>query len=166
MQYQCLEGQIISIEEHSLIKCHLKFANETILLRLQTDTPIVHGRSFNILQPNEIKVGQYFQAYVQNLQFESGKSLLEFKPSILVVNDRENFFAVAIGRFDNETNMVDNHLRTRINEDAIIWSSKGFLNYRSDIFANREVAVFYRISTLSMPPQATPQLWVILSEKE
>ncbi|MGG0655717.1 hypothetical protein [Rummeliibacillus pycnus] len=162
MQYQCLEGKIIHIGERAMIKCQLKDSDETILLKLQPNTPIVHGRNFDILKFRDIKVGNYFKAYVQNPKFDSGKSSLEFNPSILVVNEGDNFFAVMIGQFDNETNLVGDQLLTRINENAVIWSSQGFLEYRSEIFVNREVAVFYKISTLSIPPQATPQLWVIL----
>ncbi|MFJ8260543.1 hypothetical protein ACIQ4I_01080 [Rummeliibacillus sp. NPDC094406] len=162
MQYQCIEGQILNIEEDTRIMCQLKYSDETILLKLQPHIPLVNGRSFAILQFKDIKVGNYFKAYIQNSKFGSRKSSLEFKPSILVVNEGENFFAVAVGQFDNETNMVGNQVRTRINENAVIWSSQGFLKYRSEIFANHEVAVLYKFSTLSIPPQATPQLWIIL----
>lgn len=161
MRYQCLEGQIIHIEEQYLVKCNLKFSNHNIFLKLQ-NTPIVHGRGFDLLQPNNLKAGQYFQAYVQNQNFESGKVSLEYHPSLFVVNEEEKFFAVTIGQYNEKTNLLADQLLTRIDENTVIRSSTGLLKYKDGIFRNCECAAFYKIRTLSIPPKATPQLWVIL----
>ncbi|WP_397538421.1 hypothetical protein [Rummeliibacillus pycnus] len=164
MRYESFEGIIKEIKERTLIYCKIKYSDQTILLKLNASIPIVHGKSFNLLNMNDLKVGQFFKAYVQSQDFEYGKDSLEYKPSIFVVNEAEKFFEVTIGQYDEKSNMLGNELLTRIDESAIISSTTGLLKYKEGMFKERDLAAFYKIRTLSIPPKATPQLWVILGK--
>lgn len=164
MQYQSFEGEIIEIKGGTQINCKVKYSDETILLKLHDTIPMVHGRSFNLLIPNNLKVGLYIKVFVKSQDFELGKDVKEFMPTILVVNEVDKFFAVTIGQYNDETNMLGNELLTRIDENAIISNSTELLKYEEGIFKACEVAAFYKICTLSIPPKATPQLWIILEK--
>ncbi len=149
----------------------------SLFIQLESETD---GPSNFIISENTYRV--------DNLEIKKGQTLIGFyegnRPMILIYPPQYNISIVAevkdnlfveADRFDKNLVNTDNSLKLNISESTeILWENGTQINWikepsaeeLAEALAERQLVVFYDVTTKSIPAQTTPKKVIVLSKKE
>lgn len=112
----------------------------------------------DLVKGDKIKV-YYVMPEIMTLQYP-----MKVTASIAVKTDESNPGDVFVGMLDENNLATDGSLVVHVNEDSIILDSEGHV-YEGELKDN-VVMVYYKIQTMSLPPQTNPEKIVVLGDIE
>ncbi|NSL52441.1 copper amine oxidase N-terminal domain-containing protein [Calidifontibacillus erzurumensis] len=86
-------------------------------------------------------------------------------PEIVIVKDEKNPGEVKVALFDENFVSLDNELKLNIDENTVLMNQKGE-NIKIEDLKDKELIVFYKGTTKSIPAQTTPTKIIALDMKD
>ncbi|MFF2753775.1 stalk domain-containing protein [Psychrobacillus sp. NPDC058041] len=125
------------------------------ILKLTDNTLVFNSGTTKALKNETFKKGQKIDAY-----YDKNKPMImiyppQISPELVIINDNEKFGNVKVSKFDNKFVSLDNDLKLNIGKETIIVNEKGEKLDQKEI-TDKELVVFYTVSTRSIPAQTTP----------
>ena len=125
------------------------------ILKLTDETLVFNSGTSKALKKETFKKGQKVDAY-----YGKNKPMImiyppQISPELVIVNDTEKFGNVKVSKFDNKLVSLDNDLKLNIGKETTIVNEKGEKLDQKGI-TEKELVVFYTVSTRSIPAQTTP----------
>lgn len=125
------------------------------ILRINDDSLLFNSGTTQQLQQADLKKGATVEAY-----YDKNKPMIliyptTVTPEIVILQDEEAFGEVKIGQFDKDFLSLDGELKLNIGEDTPLFNQQGKAIEIKDLH-DKELMVFYSITTRSLPPQTPP----------
>lgn len=130
--------------------------NELItIFRIQDKTLLFNSGTTNELKPTDLKKNMRVEAY-----YDKNKPMIliypaQITPELFFVMDEEKPGSVKVGKFDDDFLSLDKELKLNIGEETKLLNQQGEKVEKADL-KGKELAVFYSITTRSLPPQTPP----------
>ncbi|MGF9979015.1 hypothetical protein ABE042_03145 [Viridibacillus arvi] len=148
---------------HFALTCQKQEDNSTFILNLTKETLLFHSTSYEPLLVSELKSGLFIHAYVHELQPAMMIFPPQFSPTFVLVNEEDLFYGNKVGTYNAETSLVEEDLRISISPNTTILNAVGEC-IAAEILDGHDIAVFFKMSTRSIPPQTTPQKIILLGD--
>lgn len=134
------------------------------ILHLSEEALILNSGTTEKLQKEELKEGLHISAY-----YDKYKPMLLIyppvvTPDIIVVNDKE-MGNVKVSMFDKNFLSLDNTLKLHLSEETILLNEQGDRITKEEL-KDKELIVFYTVTTKSIPAQTTPVKIIALEPTE
>lgn len=125
------------------------------IFRIQNNTLLFNSGTTNELKPADLKKDMKVEAY-----YDKNKPMIliypaQITPELFIVRDEEKPGNVKVGKFDEDFLSLDKELKLNIGEETAIVNQEGKKIKRADL-KGKELAVFYSMTTRSLPPQTPP----------
>ncbi|MGE7625054.1 hypothetical protein ACQKMD_19100 [Viridibacillus sp. NPDC096237] len=146
---------------HFVLTCKKQEDDSIFLLNLTKETLLFHSTSYEPLLVSELKRCLFIHAYVYELQPAMLIFPPQYSPTLVLVNEEELFFGNKVGTYNAETSLVEADLRLNISPKTVILN-KLEESIGAEKLGGHDIAVFFKISTRSLPPQTTPQKIILL----
>lgn len=131
------------------------------IFRIQDKTLLFNSGTTEEIQPADLKKDMKVEAY-----YDKNKPMIliypaQITPELFFVIDEEKPGSVKVGKFDEDFLSLDKELKLNIGEETTIVNQQGEKINKGDL-SGKELAVFYSITTRSLPPQTPPDKIVAL----
>lgn len=131
------------------------------IFRIQDKTLLFNSGTTEEIQPADLKKNLKVEAY-----YDKNKPMIliypaQITPELFFVIDEEKPGSVKVGKFDEDFLSLDKELKLNIGEETTIVNQQGEKINKGDL-SGKELAVFYSITTRSLPPQTPPDKIVAL----
>ncbi|MGG0667327.1 stalk domain-containing protein [Lederbergia citrisecunda] len=131
------------------------------IFRVQDKTLLFNSGTTEEIQPADLKKDMKVEAY-----YDKNKPMIliypaQITPELFFVIDEEKPGSVKVGKFDEDFLSLDKELKLNIGEETTIVNQQGEKINKGDL-SGKELAVFYSITTRSLPPQTPPDKIVAL----
>ena len=154
-----VEGAIDGVEKNDELTLYtIKGKEESSVLAIKKETLIFDNTGKKV----ELKKGDKVSAYTH-----ADKPMIMIYPpqytpdAVIVEKDKEN--TAVVGIFDDE--LVDPYLKLQLNiDDSTDISSASGNKVKADDLKGKDLLVFYKETTRSIPAQTTPEKVVVLDE--
>ena len=125
------------------------------LFKLNNDTHLFHSGTTKTVKKEAFEKGQRIEAY-----YDKNKPMImiypaQIYPELVIMHDEENIGSVKVSKFNDEFLSLDKELKLNIGEETILENEKGEKIEKADL-SGKELIVFYKISTKSIPAQTAP----------
>ncbi|MEK5530079.1 hypothetical protein MKX79_11945 [Viridibacillus sp. FSL R5-0468] len=148
---------------HFALTCQKQDDNSTFILNITKETLIFNSTSYEPLLVSELKRGFFIHAYVHELQPAMMIFPPQFSPTLVLVNEKDLFYGNKVGTYNAETSLVEADLRLNISQNTKIIDAVGE-SIATEKLDGHDIAVFFKMSTRSIPPQTTPQKIILLDD--
>ncbi|MEX3622449.1 hypothetical protein [Viridibacillus arvi] len=148
---------------HFALTCQKQEDNSTFILNLTKETLLFHSTSYEHLPVSELKQGFFIHAYVHEFQPATMIFPSQFSPTLVLVNEEDLFYGNKVGTYNAETSLVEADIRLNISSNTKILNAAGE-SIAAEMLNEQDIAVFFKISTRSIPPQTTPQKIILLGD--
>lgn len=133
------------------------------VLQINEKSLLVHSKTTENFSENQLKIGMTVEAY-----FDKNKPMIliypaQYTPELIVVNDEEQASSVKVNKFDTDFLSLDKELKLNISEDTVLVNQQGKKIDVADL-KNKELVVFYTVTTRSIPAQTTPSKIIAMDE--
>ncbi|MGE7918110.1 hypothetical protein ACQKM9_04060 [Viridibacillus sp. NPDC093762] len=143
---------------HFTLTCQKQEDNSIFILNLTKKMLLFHSTSYEPLLFRELKLGLVVHAYFHELQ-----PALMISPTLVLVNEEDLFYGNKVGTYNAETSLVEADLRINISPNTTILNEVGE-SIAAEMLDGHDIAVFFKMSTRSIPPQTTPQKIILLDD--
>ncbi|WP_102347666.1 copper amine oxidase N-terminal domain-containing protein [Bacillus sp. Marseille-P3661] len=145
---------VVENQDHSL---------QTIF-KINKDVLLYNGESTESFKIEDFKKGLSVEAY-----YDKNKPMIMIYPAvitpeIMIINEREKMGQVKVGKFGEDLVSLDKELKLNLAETTILLNEDGDVIKQEEL-TNKELIVFYTVSTKSIPAQTTPSKVVALNDK-
>lgn len=125
------------------------------IFRIQDKTLLFNSGSTNEMKPADLKKDMKVEAY-----YDKNKPMIliypaQITPELFFVMDEEKPSSVKVGKFDDDFLSLDKELKVNIGEKTMLLNQQGEKVGMADL-KDKELVVFYSITTKSLPPQTPP----------
>ncbi|WP_252503845.1 stalk domain-containing protein [Sporosarcina sp. Marseille-Q4943] len=132
------------------------------IFRIQEKTLLFNSGTTNEMKPADLKKDMKVEAY-----YDKNKPMIliypaQITPELFIVIDEEKPGSVKVGKFDKDFLSVDKELKLNIGEETAIENQQGEKIEKADL-KDKELVVFYSITTKSLPPQTPPTKIIALN---
>ena len=172
-RYIKYEGEVVEVivtenEEEKgysiLVKDNKEDPQNGLVAHLNDDVIILNDKTMEFVFKDsfkeKMKVSIYYGQNTPMMMSLPG----QLTPDIIIINEKEERGFVHVGNFNENLVSMDNMLALNITEDTLIVDVDGNKVDKEDL-EDKNLIVFYTISTRSIPAQTTPEK-VILVDKE
>lgn len=131
------------------------------IFRIQDKTLLFNSGTTEEIQSADLKKDMKVEAY-----YDKNKPMIliypaQITPELFFVMDEEKPSSIKVGKFDEDFLSLDKELKLNIGEETTIVNQQGE-KITKDELTGKELAVFYSITTRSLPPQTPPDKIVAL----
>ncbi|MFJ9462338.1 hypothetical protein [Viridibacillus arvi] len=148
---------------HFALTCQKQEDNSTFILNITKETLLFHSTSYEHLPVSELKQGFFIHAYVHELQPATMIFPPQFSPTLVVINEEDLFYGNKVGTYNAEKSLVEADIRLNISSNTKILNAAGE-SIAAEMLNEQDIAVFFKMSTRSIPPQTTPQKIILLGD--
>lgn len=172
VKYMEYKGKITDIEKDEekgnlsiLVEGSDKDAQEKIVFHITEDMTIVNEKSKEFMERDGLKEGSQVSVFFKENTPMTMSIPPQATPDAIVVNDTEEIGFVKLANFNSELVDVDKQLKLNIDEETLIVNTHGEKVDR-DKLADKDLMVFYTMTTKSIPAQTSPEKIVVLSDMD
>lgn len=164
-EYKLSEGIVDKVSIDGEITTIFASENDKPVEYKLSDTIVYRQSTMEMEDSSEIKEGDRLQAY-----FDKNAPMIMIYPpqypvKLVIIMDGEG--SVKTAKFDSDMLSIEadmaNALKLNISQDTIIESADGEIHTKEDL-AHKNLLVFYKETTRSIPPQTNPQKIVVLPD--
>lgn len=125
------------------------------IFRIQDKTLLFNSATTEEIQPADLKKNLKVEAY-----YDKNKPMIliypaQITPELFFVMDEQKPGSVKVGKFDDDFLSLDKELKLNIGEETTLLNQQGEKIGMADL-KDKELVVFYSITTKSLPPQTPP----------
>lgn len=136
----------------------------TAVFNIFEDTTILDQASKEALESSELKEGQKIIGY-----YRKDKPMIliyppMISPDLVIVKEQEEKDFIKYSHFNEELISEDNFLKLNISDETVITDQYGDKFNIEDLY-NKDLIVFYSVSTKSIPAQTNPIKIILLNKK-
>lgn len=142
-----------------------KLMRDTIIFHITEDMTILSEKSKAFLGRDDLKEGDEVTVYFKEDTPMTMSIPPQTTPDALVVNDNDEAGFVNVSHFNSELVDLKNELKLNISDDTLLIDANGNKVQEKDL-ENRDLMVFYTVSTRSIPAQTSPEKVLVLLDKE
>lgn len=168
--YMEYKGKITDVEKDTeknnlsiLVEGSDKKLQEKMVFHIREDMTIVDEKSKEFIERDDLKEGSQVSVFFKENTPMTMSIPAQLSPDAIVVNNTEDTGFVKIAHFNSELVDSDNQLKLNITDETVIVDSKGE-KLEKDKLANKNLMVFYTISTRSIPAQTSPEKIIVLDD--
>ena len=161
--YMNFTGVIKDIEKgENEIRVTIEGQDEIIMImRLNEESFMFNSGTTEQIGVKDIKKGATIEAY-----YDKNKPMIliypaTVTPDLVIVKDEEIIGEVKVAKFDKSFLSLDGELKLNLGEDTVLLDQQGEVIEEKDLIG-KELAVFYSITTRSLPPQTSPSKVIAL----
>lgn len=131
------------------------------IFRIQDKTLLFNSGTTNEMKAADLKKNMKVEAY-----YDKNKPMIliypaQITPELFFVMNEEKPGSVKVGKFDDDFLSLDKELKLNIGEETTLLNEQGEKIALADL-KDKELVVFYSITTKSLPPQTPPTKIIVL----
>ena len=154
MKYTGMIKEIVKDDKRWTITIADENKNITHLL-LNNDTILIHSGDGEQIKREDLQIGHSLEAY-----YDKNKPMLlifppQLTPDFVLVREENAKMNVKVSKFDDSLLSLDNQLKLNLSKETIIENQLG-KPIEKEKLANKELIVFYSVTTKSIPAQTSP----------
>lgn len=142
-----------------------KNLQERIVFHIREDMLIVDEKSKDLIERDQLKEGSQVSVFYKENTPMTMSIPPQLSPDALVVNDSDQIGFVKIANFNSELVDPDNELKLNISDETEIVDNDGE-KANKDKLADKDLMVFYTVTTRSIPAQTSPEKIIILDDMD
>ncbi|MDR7869734.1 MAG: stalk domain-containing protein [Tissierellaceae bacterium] len=163
-------GKITNIESKDnmvsiLAENDLESALDKLVAHISDDVVLLDEETMGLISVEDLEEGMEVSIYYDKETIMLMSYPPQLGPDVIVVKSDDVDLNIKIDKFDEELTSDDNNLKLNIDEDVKLIDLKGEKIEKEDL-ANKDLVVFYTISTRSIPAQATPKKIIAIRNHE
>lgn len=135
------------------------------IFHITEDVILLNDKTRDFINKEGLEEGMKVTGYYHKDTIMTMSAPPHLTPNIIVVNENEEPISIHVSKFNEDLISTDNKLKILSSEDTIIINEDGDKVEKEDI-KNRDLIVFYTISTKSIPAQTTPEKIIVIEKKE
>lgn len=169
-EYVKYEGKIVKIEKREKSNSILVKDNEEEefsgqVYHLGEGVIIIDAKTKEIVDEKALKEGMMVTSFSHKNTPVAESMPPQSTPNIILINQGEDTATVNVSKFNEDLVNVENTVKILIEEKTEMVNQAGEKVEKEDL-VNRDLIVFYSISTKSIPAQAPAHKIILLDEKE
>lgn len=155
------DGDNLSI----LVEGKDKKGQEKIVFHIDEDMPILSQKTKEFIERKDIQEGSEITVFMKENAPMTMSIPPQTTPEAIVINDSEEMGTVKVAHFNKDLVDADNELKLNVSDDTIIVDIDGEKVDKEDI-QDKDLMVFYTMTTRSIPAQTNPEKVVVLSDMD
>lgn len=163
-------GKIIEVNSSEgrfsiLAENDLEDALDKLVAHLSEDVIILDEETMDFISKEDLKEGMEVSIYYEKDTIMLMSYPPQLSPAVVIVRSDEVDLNIKIDKFDETLTSDDNSLKLNIDEDVVLVDLEGETLEKEDL-ANKDLIVFYTVSTRSIPAQTTPKKVIAIKNHE
>lgn len=163
-------GKITKIDKEDgrfsiLAENDLENAMDKLVAHLSGDVVLLDEETMDFISMEDLQEGMEVSIYYEKDTMMMLSYPGQLSPNVVVVKSENKDVNIKIDKFDKELVSDDNGLKLNLNDQVELVDLKGNKIEKEDL-ANKDLVVFYTVSTRSIPAQTTPQKVVAIKNHE
>ena len=169
-EYVKFEGKITEIN-HNDNRFSIKVMSDETdpyngkVFHINENVILLNDKTKDFLSQDTLKKGDTVTGYYDKNTIMTLSLPPQITPNVIVVNENEGPLSIKVDKFNKELVSSDNQLKINPSEDTIIVDKDGNKMEKEDIL-DRDLIVFYTISTRSIPAQTTPEKIIVMDKED
>ncbi|WP_353095095.1 stalk domain-containing protein [Tissierella praeacuta] len=168
-EYIKFEGKIVGINKDGkntsiLVKNDESDPYNGMLFHINDEVILLNDKDKDFIDKDSLKEGMKVSAYYSKNTIMTMSIPPQLTPDLIVIGESEEPVFTHVSKFDKELVSSDGMLKINPSENTVIVGKDGNKIEKEDI-VDKDLIVFYTISTKSIPAQTTPEK-IIVMEKD
>ncbi|MBU5255406.1 copper amine oxidase N-terminal domain-containing protein [Tissierella praeacuta] len=164
------EGKIVEVNDNGknlsvLVKDKEDEPYNGMLFHINEDVILLNNKSKEFITKDTLKKGMKVSAYYHKNTIMAMSMPPQLGPDIIVIDESEEPIFTHVSGFNKEFISSDGMLKINPSENTVIVDKDGKKIEKENII-NRDLIVFYTISTKSIPAQTTPEKIIVMERKK
>ncbi len=160
------EGKIVEVNNNGknlsvLVKDKEDEPYNGMLFHINEDVILLNNKTKEFITKDTLKKGMKVSAYYHKNTMMAMSMPPQLGPDVIVIDESEEPIFTHISRFNKELISSDGMLKINPSENTIIVDKDGKKIEKENI-VNRDLIIFYTISTKSIPAQTTPEKIIVM----
>lgn len=168
-EYINFEGKIEEVTKKENGVSILVKANDEdeygMIFHLSEDVLLMSDKTMDFVEIDTLEEGMDIVAFYDKDTIMALSLPGQLTPDVLVVKENEEPVSVHVDKFNKELTSSDNKLKLNLDDKVVIVDEDGKVVEDRNL-EDKDLVVFYTISTKSIPAQTTPEKVIILAEDE
>lgn len=143
----------------------LENALDKLVAHLSDDVVILDEETMDFISMEDLVEGMEVSIYYEKETMMMLSYPPQLSPDVVVVKSDDVDLNIKIDKFGKELISDDNSLKLNINDEVALVDLEGEKIEKEDL-ANKDLIVFYTVSTRSIPAQTTPQRVIAIKNHE
>lgn len=167
--YLNYEGKIVDIidraNNRSSILVKAEGDDYGLIFHLGEEVILLGHKSKDFIKAEDLKVGSRLDVFYKKNTPMALSLPGQLTPDVIILKDGEDLSFIKLGAFNRELISRENDLKLNISEDTSLVNKKGEKLDKEDL-KNKDLIVFYTITTRSIPPQTNPEKVIVIGENK
>lgn len=166
--YMNYEGKVAEIRKNGEnLSIHVKEEGDEygLIFHIGKDVILLNDETKDFIDKEKLKEGAIITAYYGKNTPMAMSLPGQLIPGVIVVKESEEPSSIKVSGFNGELVSGENDLKLNISEDTVIVNKDGEKVEKENI-KNKDLVVFYTISTKSIPAQTTPEKIVVIGDRK
>ncbi|MGF7058228.1 copper amine oxidase N-terminal domain-containing protein [Brassicibacter mesophilus] len=170
LDYMRVEGTIKEVRSHEgklsiLVQNGDEEGSGEMVFNISDELLIINQSSKDSFDKKELKEGLKIEAFYRKDVPMIMVYPPQISPDLLIINSEDEAGSIEYSRFNEELVNEDNSLKLNISDETSIVSQYGEKLTKEEL-SNKELVVFYTITTRSIPAQTNPEKIIVLEHEE
>ncbi|MBK3493736.1 hypothetical protein JFL43_02450 [Viridibacillus sp. YIM B01967] len=163
LHFQGVLTELHETPTYFALTCQKQDHDDIIILNIAKETLLFNSTTYESLQASDLKPGFFIHAYVHKHQPATRIFPPQISPTLVVANEKDLFYGVKVGTYNAATSLIETDLRLNIGPNTKMLAEAG-QNIEAEQLDGHDIAVFFKMSTRSIPPRTTPNMIILLDD--
>ncbi|MDR7857446.1 copper amine oxidase N-terminal domain-containing protein [Tissierella sp.] len=164
------EGKITSITKNEkyisiMVKDDASDPYNGMLFHIDEDVILLNDKAMDFISKDSFKEGQTVTGYYSKDTIMLMSLPAQLSPDLIILNEAEEPVTVEVSKFNKELISTDGMLKISPTDTTIITDKNGNKVDKEDL-VDRDLIVFYTISTKSIPAQTGPEKIIVMDKED
>lgn len=148
-----------------LVESNVEGSEDSLVFHISKDVLILDNKTMDYVKVEDLKEGMEISAFYRDNTPMLMSLPGQLTPNVLVLRNKEDGLNVHVATYNEELVSNDNMLKIQVDEETIIVDENGEEVNKEDI-VDRDLIVFYDVSTKSIPAEARPKKIIVMDKVE